>query len=321
MKTQIEQQIKELENKLSIGVTFGTLSEEEIVNIRQQINELKKQLINPFLLDTPKVVENKKEEELVEDDIEECEVELPNYFYERWWKVNMSTEEMIMKNKELDYRTLAIIMVNSKYRGETVCNNFEDYSYDDVENHRYLYKNSIRENKEELEKLSNNKIKTIQRNINKLAENGDGFIEVCVDDNNKVYYKIYPCPHGELGKNAVGKYVKVDSRILKYLIQIYNSTAIKVYCTLLWATELKDGELTYDWIVERVGLSESGKNNNEIANILNNFYMVGLIERSYYYDTKDLPSGKCIPIKHYKYKVNSFSDFKKIQKQGGRKIK
>ena len=212
-------------------------------------------------------------------------------------------------------------MVNSKYRGETVCNNFEDYSYDDVENHRYLYKNSIRENKEELEKLSNNKIKTIQRNINKLAENGDGFIEVCVDDNNKVYYKIYPCPHGELGKNAVGKYVKVDSRILKYLIQIYNSTAIKVYCTLLWATELKDGELTYDWIVERVGLSESGKNNNEIANILNNFYMVGLIERSYYYDTKDLPSRKCIPIKHYKYKVNSFSDFKKIQKQGGRKIK
>lgn len=314
---EIKKQIKELESQLSIATTFGTLSEEEIKQLQQQINELKKQLANPFLADIPK----KKEEVKIEED-DDYEVELPSYFYEAWWKVNMSTEEMIMKNKELDYRTLAIIMVNSKYRGETVCNNNENYSYDDVENHRYLYKNSIRENKEELEKLSNNKIKTIQRNINKLAENGNGFIEVCVDDSGKVYYKIYPCPHAELGKNAVGKYVKVDSRILKYLIQIYNSTAIKVYCTLLWATELKDGELTYDWIVERVGLSTKGGNGEKtVADILHNFYMVGLIERSYHYDTKDLPDGKCIQVKHYKYKVNSFSDFKKIQKQGGRKIK
>ena len=146
----------------------------------------------------------------------------------------------------------------------------------------------------------------------------------------KRYYKIYPCPSNENGINEIGKYVKVDSRILKYLLGIYNSTAIKVYCTLCWATVTKDdngniiddwGEITYDWLVERVGLAESGKNENNIASILNNFYMVGLLERKFETRPKDLLNGKTIQVRHYKYRINSFEEFKKIQKQGGRKVK
>lgn len=319
---KLQDRITELENQIEVLNRFNRKGEcsQQIANAQTELEELRKQLD----------VEVKEIDAI--DNEEDCNIGLPIYLNERrGWNVPMSTEEFMISDKKVDYKTLAIVLVNSKRRGEKVCEKDERYTYEDVEEHRYLYKGAIKENKEEIEKLSKNKIKTIQSNINKLVENGDGIIQVCIDENDKVYYKIYPCPHNEHGINGVGKYVQIDSRILKFLVNTSNSTAIKVYSTLCWATVTRNengvitddwGEVTYEWLAEKVGLSTKGSRGRDtIADILYSLYAVGLIEKKEEYREKDLPNGKCIQVKHQRYKINSFSEFKKIRKQGGRIIK
>ncbi len=218
-----------------------------------------------------------------------------------WWGVPMCTEEFIMQDKKMDYKTLALVMVNSYYKGEKVCEQ-EGYDYSEIENHRYLYKNTIKENKAELEQLSKWKIRTIQKNIDKLATNGNGLIEICKDKNGKIFYKIYPSIV-EGNKNQLGKYVKIDSRILKYLINVYNGTAIKIYCTLVWKLAEGEQQLTYEWIAEKVGLSisEHSKGNlSTIADILSNFNDCKLIKQTEF----NFYKGE-IYTKGYKYKLTT----------------
>lgn len=221
------------------------------------------------------------------------------------WNVPMCTEESIIRNKKIDYKTLALLSVNSNYKSEEVCRQF-GIEYNPNENYRYLYKNSIRENKEELEKLSKWKLDTIQRNIKKLETNGNGFIEVCADNKGKVYYRIYPLTKEGEANNY--KYVTIDSRILKYLVRVFDSTAIKVYCSLVWILAEGEKQITYEFLAKTVGLSTKGNTANgnlkTIADILYTLEEVKLIEREIFYDTKDLINGS-IPIKCYKYKLTT----------------
>ena len=98
----------------------------------------------------PSTQKNKEKikEEIVEEPIEEnkCKV----------IKFPMSSDEVNMKNKKCDYKTLAIMTLHSNHTPS--------------ENHRYVYKKDILLNKEEIESLSKNQIDTICRNIKKLCK-------------------------------------------------------------------------------------------------------------------------------------------------------
>ena len=168
-----------------------------------------------------------------------------------------------------------------------------------------------------MEKLSGNKIKTIRANMNKLVKCGNDVVTYNEDDNGG-YYKIIPCANdGTRGKDdsLKGSYVIIDSRILQYLVNVYNSTAIKIYCTLKWLLyDKKTGkdierQLTIDFICKQIGLNEvSGKNRKTVSDVLNTFSKVGLINRksfTYCNDKGDF-------ITSYKYSINDYKTFKRI---------
>lgn len=323
----MKQEIKDLKNKIDQWKGLSRFKDysKEIAEAEARIKELEleksvkevvvkmEEKIEAPIVVKKSVAKEEVEEADIEEEVEEYE-EHGKYEYESWWNVVMPTEEFLMKDKKMDYKTLAIVNLNSKYKGETICDK-KGLDYSEIEQHRYLYKSSIRENKEELEKMSNWKLRTIQRNINKLAEGGSGIIEVCKDSKGKVFYKIYPSISEE-GHNRLGKYVKIDSRILKYLA-IYDSVAIKVYCTLVWKLAEGEQQITYEWLAEKVGLkfSEHSQGNlTTIADIIDTFVKVGLINRKNYNYIKEDIDGDVL-IRSYKYSLNSYEEFRRILKE------
>ena len=165
--------------------------------------------------------------------------------------------------------------------------------------------------------ITGNKIKTIRANMNKLVKCGNDVVTYNEDDNGG-YYKIIPCANdGTKSKDGSlkGSYVIIDSRILQYLVNVYNSTAIKIYCTLKWLLYDKETEkeierqLTIDFICKQIGLNEvSGKNRKMVSDVLNTFSKVGLINRksfTYCNDKGDF-------ITSYKYSINDYKTFKRI---------
>ena len=220
-----------------------------------------------------------------------------------------------IKDKKMDYKTLGIMTIFSNRKSEVVARDISE-----AEAHRYLYEkgnNSIWSNRKEIEKLSGNKIKTIRANMNKLVKCGNDVVTYNEDDNGG-YYKIIPCANdGTKSKDGSlkGSYVIIDSRILQYLVNVYNSTAIKIYCTLKWLLYDKETEkeierqLTIDFICKQIGLNEvSGKNRKMVSDVLNTFSKVGLINRksfTYCNDKGDF-------ITSYKYSINNYKTFKRI---------
>lgn len=218
----------------------------------------------------------------VEEEIEvEEKIEKENFEYEGW-RVPMPTEKSVITDKKMDYELLGAITLISNRKTRYA---IEDLLEEEEEEHRYIYEkgdNSILSNKEFLEKATGNQMVTIKRNLRKLASCNNEVVSYCEDEHGK-YYKIMPYVFADNGNL---QYVKIDSRILKFLIDTSSSNGIKVYCTLLWILWDKEKEcyvkkqLTRDWLCKQIGLSEKSKNNLEtIGNILYTFEKVGLIAR------------------------------------------
>ena len=198
------------------------------------------------------------------------------------WNCPMNTE--YIKDKKMDYETLGLITLYSNYKSETVCEE-EGLSISDVEYHRYIYEkgsNSINSNMKNMEKLSKNKRRNIKRNIKKLTECNNKVVEVCSDINGNIYYKINPYANSNEG---MGKFVVINNKMLEYLIHTGNSNMIKTYCmikVLLWDDKNKryvKRQLTREFLLKQIGLSESGKNITMMGDILKSLVANGFVKR------------------------------------------
>ena len=198
------------------------------------------------------------------------------------WNCPMNTE--YIKDKKMDYETLGLITLYSNYKGEVVCDN-EGLSISEVEYHRYIYEkgsNSINSNMKNMEKISKNKRRNIKRNIKKLTECNNKVVEVCSDINGNIYYKINPYANSNEG---MGKFVVINNKMLEYLIYTGNSNMIKTYCmikVLLWDDKNKcyiKRQITRDFLLKQIGLSNCEKNLQQMTDILKSLTANNFIKR------------------------------------------
>ena len=198
------------------------------------------------------------------------------------WNCPMNTE--YIKDKKMDYETLGLITLYSNYKSETVCEE-EGLSISDVEYHRYIYEkgsNSINSNMKNMEKISKNKRRNIKRNIKKLTECNNRVVEVCSDINGNIYYKINPYANSNEG---MGKFVVINNKMLEYLIHTGNSNMIKTYCmikVLLWDDKNKcyiKRQITRDFLLKQIGLSNCEKNLQQMTDILKSLTANNFIKR------------------------------------------
>lgn len=133
----------------------------------------------------------------------------------------MSSNELNMKDKKCDYKTLAIMTI------------YSNVNLDANEKHRYIYKKDILLNKDEIETLSNRKIDTICRNVKKLCKLESKVVEAKNTDKGIVYIVNYATEETNTKGNKVyRKYVPIEEKILRYLINNATSNVIKTYILL-----------------------------------------------------------------------------------------
>ena len=233
------------------------------------------------------------------------------------WNCPMNTE--YIKDKKMDYETLGLITLYSNYKSETVCEE-EGLSISDVEYHRYIYEkgsNSINSNMKNMEKISKNKRRNIKRNIKKLTECNNRVVEVCSDINGNIYYKINPYANSDEG---MGKFVVINNKMLEYLIHTGNSNMIKTYCmikVLLWDDKNKcyvKRQLTREFLLKQIGLSESGKNITMMGDILKSLVANGFVKREKVTHVKKI-NGENIVKTNYIYELTTDDEWFKYYKK------
>ncbi|MGL5381054.1 hypothetical protein [Clostridium sp.] len=241
--------------------------------------------------------------------------------------LNYKTENMYLSNdgeikfplntkytivRSMDFKTLGLITLFSKFNGKVACD-IKGVDYSNVENHRYIYESNINEDKEVLEGLSNNKIRTIKRNIKKLVD-CDNNVVVQMNQEGKIYYKINPYAQKDVGR---GSFVTIEESILRYMVNVYNSNTIKAYCTIKWLLFDKVNkvyikrQLTRDFLCRMIGLSPNSKNNLQLmTDILNSLVASGLIKRSMKIDTStSKENGQTQTKTIYEYEICTAEEF------------
>ena len=124
-------------------------------------------------------------------------------------KLPITSSENNMKNKKCDYKTLAIMTLYSNFNQD--------------EDHRYIYKNDIILNKDEIETLSKNKIDTIMRNVKKLCKLESKVVEAKNTDNGIVYLINYGEENNdEYGYKTYRKYVTIEEE-MKAQVEYFKS--------------------------------------------------------------------------------------------------
>lgn len=217
-------------------------------------------------------------------------------------KFPMSSSEVNMKNKKCDYKTLAIMTYYSNYN-----------SYD-KEDHRYVYKNDILLNKDEIEGWSKNKIDTVCRNIKKLCKLENNIIEAKNTDNGIVYLINYKDKNNR-------KFVTIEDEILKLLLDGCSSNVIKTYIFIKYRCEFngnKETKLTRKDIVDNVGLSiKSEKNLDKAKRWIYILKGANLIKVNSKYEVEvDELSGNEIVKKFNYYQIVEYEDWiKKYNKE------
>lgn len=217
-------------------------------------------------------------------------------------KFPMSSSEVNMKNKKCDYKTLAIMTYYSNYN-----------SYD-KEDHRYVYKNDILLNKDEIEGWSKNKIDTVCRNIKKLCKLENNIIEAKNTDNGIVYLINYKDENNR-------KFVTIEDEILKLLLDGCSSNVIKTYIFIKYRCEFngnKETKLTRKDIIDNVGLSiKSEKNLDKVKRWIYILKGANLIKVNSKYEVEvDELSGNEVVKKFNYYQIVEYEDWiKKYNKE------
>ena len=186
----------------------------------------------------------------------------------------MNSSKKNMKNRNCDYKTLAIMSLYSKFTP------IEKQIEDGVdEQYIYLYRNTILESKDEIEEISKWKIKTVLNNMRKITMINSNLITSMVYEDcgyEETYYMIdYSDEEGK-------EYVTIEKNILKILINIGNSDLIKIYILIKYLSRENVRKISREYLAQEIGIENpSTKVLDRISKITSSLAKAGLIEKKY----------------------------------------
>jgi hypothetical protein len=178
----------------------------------------------------------------------------------------ISSEQEYMKDKKVNYLNYCILVYFSNY--QDIQDTFENGNYDC---HRYIYEDKILKNKDAIEHYSKTKIQTFIRNAKKIANLSNGeMVFVTKTDEGKIVYKI----------EKPNKFILIEEKILRILINFCSTNAIKTYVFLKWKCRERGCIISRKEICENIGLSSTGERQlQEITDITKGLQKLGLIKR------------------------------------------
>jgi len=199
-------------------------------------------------------------------------------------KFPITSSEVNMKNKLCDYKTIAIMTL---------------YSQPNIgEDTRYVYKNNILLNKDEIENMTGNKLDTVIRNVKKLVKLSGETVSAINTENNGICYLI---KYSENNK----KYVCIEKDILKKLMTVSNHNVIKAYIYIKYRCKIpnngkdkhiekyKKTKISNESICENIGFSKkSNCSKDAVREFTKDLVSKGLIRKEKKCETIVLPNGK-----------------------------
>lgn len=215
----------------------------------------------------------------------------------------LSSSKDNMQNKKCDYKTLAIMTLYSNMTP------IEEQDKTGVyERYRFLYRNRIIKFTEEIETLSNNKIKTVLNNIKKISDlENNTLVNAATTKDGKIYYIInYEDDKGR-------KFVTIPDDMLRYLINVFNSDGIKIYILLKYLCAKGEKRITREYIADQIGLKKSKKVLERISDITHALECCGFIKKRYEY----INEVKCFIY----YNVNTYEQWHNIRYNNSNKKK
>lgn len=182
-------------------------------------------------------------------------------------KFPISSEQKYMRDKKVNFLNYCILVYFSNYQGDYEIKNFEST----FDTHRYIYEDKILKNKNEIEHYSKTKIQTFIRNAKKLATLSNGeIVSVRKTNEGKIVYQI----------EKPNKYILIEEKILRVLINFCSTNAIKTYVFLKWKCRESGCIISRKEICENIGLSSTGERQlQEITDITKGLQKLGLINR------------------------------------------
>ena len=169
---------------------------------------------------------------------------------------------------------------------------------------RYVYENKLKDNQEQIEKISKKKFTTVLKNIRKLVKMDNNLVVASNSPNGIVYTINYSTePHGY--------YVTIHHEILKYLLDTSNEDALKLYVFLCYRCKKGETKITLKEMANAIGLSPNSKDNlQKITNITMSFDD-NLIKKRYVYETVyDEDTNKFKTKKFCYYTIMTYEQFK-----------
>lgn len=177
------------------------------------------------------------------------------------------SKQKYMQDKKVNFLNYCILVYFSNYQSDNRVKNF-DGTFD---MHRYIYEDKILKNKDVIEQYSKTKIKTFVKNVKKLANISNGeVISVKETNDGKIVYAI----------NKTDRYILIEEKILRILINFCSTNAIKIYVFLKWRCRERGYIISRKEICENIGLSSNSKKQlQEITDITKGLQNLGLINR------------------------------------------
>lgn len=216
------------------------------------------------------------------------------------YNVPMNSSKENMKNRNCDYKTLAIMSLYSKFTP------IEKQIEDGVdEQYIYLYRNTILESKDEIEEISKWKIKTVLNNMRKITMLNSNLITSMVYEDcgyEETYYMIdYSDEEGK-------EYVTIEKNILKILINIGNSDLIKIYILIKYLSRENARKISREYLAQEIGIENPSKSVlDRISKITSSLAKAGLIEKKYISEgCKTQIYYRIIPLNEFKKNHNCF---------------
>ena len=216
------------------------------------------------------------------------------------YNVPMNSSKENMKNRNCDYKTLAIMSLYSKFTP------IEKQIEDGVdEQYIYLYRNKILESKDEIEEISKWKIKTVLNNMRKITMLNSNLITSMVYEDcgyEETYYMIdYSDEEGK-------EYVTIEKNILKILINIGNSDLIKIYILIKYLSRENARKISREYLAQEIGIENPSKSVlDRISKITSSLAKAGLIEKKYISEgCKTQIYYRIIPLNEFKKNHNCF---------------
>lgn len=169
---------------------------------------------------------------------------------------------------------------------------------------RYVYENKLKDNQEQIEKISKKKFATVLKNIRKLVKMDNNLVVASNSPNGIVYTINYSTePHGY--------YVTIHHEILKYLLDTSNEDALKLYVFMCYRCKKGETKLTLKEMANAIGLSPNSKDNlQKITNITMSLDD-NLIKKRYVYETVyDEDTNKFKTKKFCYYTIMTYEQFK-----------